>query len=132
MMTAGAPWKSPAALAGLAVVFYLTFSMGAIIGAHASVNDTMTYEDGYGNLTDAQTDVRENFTEDTDGLVDEAVAAGTASSLSGAFTAALYGYDFGYAYPEVARVNGYAAPSIVLGALGYSLAQLVQTLRREL
>ena len=132
MNALGPGMKSPFVLAILAAVFYSTFSMGALLGAHTALNDSVTYEENREELAavegNATADVRESS---PDGIVEKGVMSISEAWASGAVTSALWGFDLGYERPTLAEYNGHAAPFIMVGMVAAPLVPLLQKLRGD-
>lgn len=127
------PWASRAGVpvVAVAVVFYLAFSIGAIAGAEAAVNDSYDYQEQYENVSTISEKTKSDVRNNTSGYRQKIVMASLGPTVEGAETSTLWGMEFGYAHPTAGEVNGHIAPYASIAAIALALIQNLRRLRGD-
>lgn len=98
-------------------MFYVIFSMGAVIGADAVGNESVDIGEQRSNISDIGPNVteeaRHNITTVAPNGPSKAIASSAVTQVSWIASGAVWGYDFGVAYPTAADLNARMAPWVL-------------------
>lgn len=109
--------KSTLGILMLAAFFYMTFTMGSVMGGSAALNESVEYDDVHQNVSSLDEEIKQNMTEDN-GAGGEFAAAYAEPMLKGVIRTTLWGIDFGYERPKLAKAHAEAAPFILISGIG--------------
>lgn len=106
---------------------YAAFSVGALAGGSAALNESQIVEDLSTEFAEEESQVKANITNDQPML--ESMLLPIVSST---WAASGWGIEFGAASPTAARVNGELAPFVMVGGVLAVMYLHLKELRRHM
>lgn len=115
------PRRGAVPVAFVAIMFYLVFSMSAVAGGDVALNNTTgdaEFKETHSNMSNLSETVMSDVEGNSSGYQVQ-IAKSIARPIShGSEQMALWGLEFGYEFPQAARLNGFLAPFLSLGGFG--------------
>jgi hypothetical protein len=115
------PRRGAVPVAFVGIMFYLVFSMSAVAGGDVAINNTTgdaEFQEMHSNMSTLSEDVMSDVEENSSGYHVQITKSVAQPISSGSERVALWGLEFGYEFPQAARLNGFIAPFLSLGSFG--------------
>lgn len=110
----------------IAMLLYAVVSLGGVLGAATAMNESADYEQRWSELENLDKEYQTKAVEESGSEREKFVRRGFTPLMIISEKFALAGYFVGYRAPLLAKLNGEAAPFVMIGMTAWSVIQYLE------